>query len=311
MAVFATAEARPARTTPATVLAPSTPAPSATPEQTALPASSVTSKTRGDDVLLQFEAFLQSEAKEYRDSLEGILRHLEWIIGILGGLAVAVFAGLGYKSAKDIRAQVNARFRTSIDALVDQRVEELDTLIKSNRKRVEEIFAETNLLVGKISNFTAAWTYAFSLLEQPSKEQRYELARRDAKRQLEAVRGDFPHWRHLGIMLARLHAHFEDYEGAVKVLTDVINEREKRHLPHGIDYAALLYSRACYQNRWAEKLEREDEEHAEQLRTAAWSDLNSSIKSDPENLKEAIGDDDLKTLWNNANRKRDSLKADD
>jgi hypothetical protein len=281
----------------------------------ATPAGSVSSSAtappvvRGEDSLLQFESMLQSEAKEFREYLERTLDELKWAVGIFGALAVAAFTWLNYKSGKDIRAQVNARFRTSIDALVDQRVEELDKLVKSNRERLEANMAETNNLMGKIAEFAAAWTGAFTLLEQPSKDERYELARLDAKRQLEAMRPTFPYWRHLGILLARLYVHFGDYEGAVSVLNDVIAEREKRYLPHGMDYGALLYSRACYKNRLAEKFESTDEEGAEQLRTAAWNDINSSVESDPANLREAVGDADLATLWNNANRKKDSLKT--
>lgn len=281
----------------------------ATPAGSVLPSATAPSVIRGDDSLLQFESMLLSEAKGYREYLEKTLDNLKWAIGIFGGLALVAFTWLNYKTGKDVRAQVNARFRTSIDDLVNKRVEELDTLVQSNRKRVEEISVETNQLMGRIANFVAVWTNAFVLLDLRSKDEQYELARRDAMRQLEAVRRDFPHWRHLGIVLGRLHKHFGDYKGAVDALTDVIDERDRRHLPHGIDYAALLYSRACYQNRLAETCERENEEEAERLRAAAWHDLRASVGDDPENAAEANVDQDLTSLWDNTNRKKGSLKT--
>jgi hypothetical protein len=280
-----------------------------TPEARVLPTASTPQVIRGDDVLLQFESMLQSEAKAHREYLEKTLDTLKWAVGIFGTLAVVAFTWLNYKSGKDIRTQVNSRFRTTIDALVDKRVAELDALVHSNRERLEANMAETNAWMGRIGDFAAVWSTAFTLLEQPTKDERYELARRDAQRQLEALRPFFPHWRHLGILLARLHVHFGDYEAAINLLTEVIAEREKRNLPHGIDYAALLYSRACYKNRLAEKRQSTDEEGAEQLRTTAWNDLKSSIKSDSGNFREAMSDVDLTTLWNNTNRKKDSLEA--
>src|SRR5438094_914847 len=59
------------------------------------------SPSRSDDVLLQFESILQSEAKAHGEYLRDTLDHLQWIVGIFGGIALGIFTWLNFKSGKD------------------------------------------------------------------------------------------------------------------------------------------------------------------------------------------------------------------
>lgn len=279
--------------------------------ETALPPGAIASVSpvadHKNDSLLQFESALQSEAKAHREYLKETLDDLKWTVGVFVTLALAAFTWLNYKSGKEVREHVNARFKAGLDDLVNEKLGKFDIFLAENRSKIEQNVLETNRLVDRTADFTSAWTYAFLLLQEPSKTEDFELARRDAMRQLEALRADFPHWRHLGIMLARLNVYFGEYDSAIDILTTVISEREKRGLPHGIDYSALLYSRACYENRAAEQCSRRQENRAHRLRVAAWRDINLSVQADPENLAEALLDKDLETLWNRTTRRKNLL----
>lgn len=276
-------------------------------------AASVSAATTApaEDPILKLEFALESEAKDHREYLKTTFDHLIWAVGILVTLGLALGAGgltwMNYRSQKDVRTQVNARFKTSVEAIVNERLEKFDDFLASRQEKVGQSIGEMSLLLNRTSDFTSAWTFAYLLLERASTGDRNNLAVKDAMRQLEAVRVDFPHWRHVGIMLARLHVYFGNYGPAIEVLTQVVLERDKRDLPHGIDYAALLYSRACYRNRVAEQWDAKSEEQADALRKTAWEDLNCSVKCDPGNREETDGDKDLDTLWNNTTRKKESL----
>jgi len=271
-----------------------------TPQSTAVPAPQ-------ENSVLEFERELREEAKEHREYLKDSLDQLKWAVGAIVVLGGAVFGWLNYKSRKEIRAEVNTRFKTTVETMFDERMAQFDKFLNANRAKIDETVRTTDELLGHTADFVSVFTYGFALLERPSKDNRLELARRDVLRQAEPLRVDFPHWRHLAILLARLHVHFGEEYAAIKILTETIEERDKRGLPRDMDYGALLFNRACYQNLAAKKLDNESKWRAEKLRADAWQDLKRSVEIDPENIPEALQEPDFEGLWNQKDRRKDFL----
>lgn len=214
------------------------------------------------------------------------------------------FLFLNWKGRREIRAQVNARFKTSVDAVIEERLARFDSFLEENRRKIEKTDRYLELIYDL--------TFAFHVLSVRLDDPEWDAARHDAKRGLLAWRRELADSRRLAILLGRLYKHFRDYDAAVRVLTETMAERDKKQMPQDVDYAALLYNRACYQTLNAAKLEHLQPQRARTLRSQAWKDLNFSIALEPENKSEAKGDPDLQTLWREW-RKEDlgSLKLSD
>ncbi len=280
-----------------------------TPTATASPAQDF------NTTFLQFETALRQEAKEHREFLKDSLDQLK-IIG--GGLVVSagiIFGLLNIKTGRDIRAQVNARFKGTVDAMLNERMEEFDADVEQakkrvgeNTKKIEQIREEQLRLIDRFADFASDLTFAFHVLSEKSTDRVWQAERRASQQQLEARRRDFPTLRRLGILLGRIHKHFGEYDLAINVLTEVMQARDDRQMPQDIDYAALLYNRACYRNRAAEEAQKKhDLANAQVFRKDAWLDLNRSVQIDSNNGPEAFDDKDFETLWNDHDRKKGAL----
>lgn len=292
-------------------------APSATtPASLAKPdATTISGQQDAGNPVLQLQAILHEEAKEHREYLRDSLDELKWVVGGIVLIGGGILAWLNYKSGKEIRAQVNSRFKASVDDLLDERLGQFNTFLERSRKQVEESVIEVDHVLERIGDYASVWANGFTLLREAAKSAGVEKdsagldrALRDAIRQLERLRVFFPHWRHLGILIGRIYKHFLEYEDAIKVLTQVIEEREKRELPHELDYSALVYNRACYRNLEAAEYEKKGQsQRAHALRAEAWQDLIESVGIDAANISEATEDPDFQGLWNDTDRKRDAL----
>jgi tetratricopeptide (TPR) repeat protein len=130
-----------------------------------------------------------------------------------------------------------------------------------------------------------------------------------AMKKAEECQEKFPANRMLGILYARLERTVNGYKKAIERLNLFISAWDQSHKPHDADYAALLFNLACYQNKRAEELDANNEkEAAEKLRQEAWEKLRESCKDDPQNVAEAKGDEDLKSLFNATIRNKEMLR---
>jgi DNA anti-recombination protein RmuC len=128
--------------------------------------------------ILEFERELREEAKEHREYLKDSLDQLKWAVGAIVVLGGAVFGWLNYKSRKEIRAEVNTRFKTTVETMFDERMGQFDRFLNSNTTKIDETIKKTDQLLGRTADFVSVFTYGFALLERPSKDDRLELARR-------------------------------------------------------------------------------------------------------------------------------------
>jgi hypothetical protein len=258
----------------------------------------VTPKTQDiNTTVLQLETALSEEAKEHREFLRDSLDEMKWFVAIMAGLAIAILTLLNLKSAKDIRTQVNARFKADVDALVTDKVAQFETFVEQNKKKIEETSTQLNELSASFGDLVEGLTLSFAALDKHRIGAEWDASRRDAIRKLEALRNKFPVMRTVGILVGRLHASFDDHEVAIKALAEVQEERDRRRMAPDSDYAALLYNKACYRNRLAEKAEKQNDfSAAQKFRTDAWNDLSCSVQFDPTNKSQAISDPDLETL---------------
>jgi sulfur transfer complex TusBCD TusB component (DsrH family) len=238
--------------------------------------------------ILQYQTALRTETQEYRRSLQEGMDQVKWVISIAVPVVGGIFLLLNWKSGRDIRSQVNARFKVAVEDQIEQRMAGLDSYVEENRKRIEQ----TDQFLELIYDLT----FAFHVLSVKLDDPEWDAARRDAERRLQEWRRQLPDSRRLAILLGRLYKHFCKYDAGVRVLTEVMAERDKRLLPQDGDYAALLYNRACYETLQASRLEKSDRQ-ARALRNQAWKDINFSIALEPDNKAEAEADPDFASLW--------------
>jgi hypothetical protein len=242
-----------------------------------------------NSTLLQYEAALRSAGEQHHKFIEHEIDLLRWVISITVPVVGAIFLFLGWKGRREIRAQVDARFKTSVDVVIGERLARFDRFLDENSRKIEKTDHYLELIYDL--------TFAFHVLSVRLDDPEWDAARHDAEVKLQVWRRELPDSRRLAILLGRLYKHFRNYEAGIRVLSDAMVERDRKHMLRDIDYAALLYNRACYQALNAEQMERSNASRARTLRYQAWKDLNLSIALDPDNHKEAIADPDLQTLW--------------
>jgi hypothetical protein len=178
----------------------------------------VTPKTQDiNTTVLQLETALSEEAKEHREFLRDSLDEMKWFVAIMAGLAIAILTLLNLKSAKDIRTQVNARFKADVDALVTDKVAQFETFVEQNKKKIEETSTQLNELSASFGDLVEGLTLSFAALDKHRIGAEWDASRRDAIRKLEALRNKFPVMRTVGILVGRLHASFDDHEVAIRV----------------------------------------------------------------------------------------------
>lgn len=260
-------------------------------EVSSTPQAATSPQTPADvnTTVLHYQAALRSAAEQHHRFIQYEIEQLKWVISLTVPIVGAIFVFLNWKGRREIRAQVNARFKTSVDAEIDERLARFDSFLDENRRKIER----TDRYVELIDDMT----FAFHVLSVRLDDPEWDAARHDAKRALLEQRRELPDSRRLAILLGRLYKHFRDYDAAVRVLTETMAERDRKQMPQDRDYAALLYNRACYQTLNAAKLEPLQPQRARTLRSQAWKDLNFSIALEPENKSEAKADLDLQTLW--------------
>jgi len=144
--------------------------------------------------------------------------------------------------------------------------------------------------------------FALSHFEQPQKTfepSTIRLAIERSKKCLEL----FPTHRTLAILVGRLHRELNDYDSAIRVLEQFLENAKRVGSVPELDISAILYNLACYKNLKANQMENREE--SESLRQDAWEALKKSCRIDPLNRDEAKEDDDFKSLF--ASRNRESL----
>src|SRR5579862_1774230 len=273
-----------------------------------------------DQILLQYEVALNTEAKAHRDYLKESFDQFKLFAVGLVALGAAIFTWLNLNNSKEIRAQVDARIKSDVETSFNKQLAEFNGFLEQNKKKIEDIaramdkvrndqqksIHEVDRLTERFAEIASTLTYGFSALVEKSDGPEWQSARREAIRQIEILRREFPHWRRVGILLGRLHVRLGEYNDAIRVLTEVMDARDGKRMHPDADYAGLLYNRACYRNRVAEKENGQAESEAK--RVAAWKDLERSVKIDPENRSEAFRDPDFHSLWNDSDRKRENLE---
>ena len=290
-------------------------APAASPSPSMQPASATPKSADANTTVLQFEAFLREEAKNHEQFLKDSLEQLKWFLGVIVILGGGILTWLNIKSRKEIRAQVNERFKVSLDAVVADRLSQFNEFLEANKRQIDESTKKTDKvreeqlkLTDRFAELASDLTFAFHVLDQKLTGKQWEAARRTAMKRLEGQRRLFPDLRGAAILLGRLHKLFGEYGSAVNVLTETMQERDKRNLVQNTEYADLLYNRACYRNRAAEKAaENRDSIGAAALREQAWLDLNRAVRIDPNNKADAFDDGDFDTLWNKRDREKSAL----
>jgi hypothetical protein len=119
----------------------------------------------------------------------------------------------------------------------------------------------------------------------------------------------FPTNRFLGICMGRLAKARGDLDRAVEILQQFsdayAHDRAKAGLPLDKDYAAFFFNKACYENLMARKAG--TPVAAETARNRSWDDLRKFLQYDSATKQTDLADPDLEGLFNETNRKKESL----
>ncbi|MEY2547932.1 MAG: hypothetical protein QOD64_514, partial [Verrucomicrobiota bacterium] len=156
-----------------------------------------------NSLMLQYQTALSSADEKHRHFIEYEWEQLKWIIAVAAPIIGVIFLLLNWKGRREIRTQVNARFKTVVDAEIEDRLSRFDSFLEQNRKKIEE----TDRFIELVYDLT----YAFHVLSVKLDDPEWEAARRDAEKSLQAWRGEMPSSRRLGILLGRLYKRLNDY----------------------------------------------------------------------------------------------------
>ena len=121
----------------------------------------------------------------------------------------------------------------------------------------------------------------------------HDSDRTRAIQSLLALRDKYPTDRYLSLYLGRLYKAREDHESAVSAMSFFISAKGSKE---DIDYADLLFNRACYRALHATRLEGDAKTACI---TVALDDLERSIRLSPDNADAARADGDFAALQTN------------
>ncbi len=200
-------------------------------------------------------------------------------------ISLGVVSGfLGYRVLRSVAQRVEKQIQ-EVEARTDRKIQEsvarveatTEKKIAENAMRAEYFEAvNLGLLVAENRNAPlSANLEAISRLEEFVKQA--------------------PDDRQASIILSNIYAKTEDYDKAIKILTDLINVLETKGPGRKMDVGDALYNRACMLNLMADK-HSEDTQRRQELRQKTFEDLESAVQLSPLNKEQAKSDTDLKSL---------------
>lgn len=112
---------------------------------------------------------------------------------------------------------------------------------------------------------------------------------------LERIVKRTPNDRQANIILANIYARSEDYEAAIRILTQLIEVLQTEGEARRNDIGDALYNRACMTNLIIKGLPKDSPQRVE-LKNQLYRDLEDSFNLSPSNRNEAQTDPDLQDL---------------
>ncbi len=107
--------------------------------------------TDPNEIVMKYEEFLREETKLHREYTQ---KYYDMILKLLGALGVAVggvLTWLNWKSKEDIKKQVNVQFEKTVQGLLDEKLRQIDNLIKTGKEKSEKQFEDIGKIILELS----------------------------------------------------------------------------------------------------------------------------------------------------------------
>lgn len=107
--------------------------------------------TDPNEIVIKYEQFLREETKLHREYTQ---EYYSLILKLLAGIGVVVggiLTWLNWKSKESIKKQVNDQFKETVQDILDEKLKQIDTLIKNGKEKSSKQFEEINKLILELS----------------------------------------------------------------------------------------------------------------------------------------------------------------
>ncbi len=119
--------------------------------QTTTAPSTPQKTTDPNETVMKYEEFLRDETKLHREYTQ---EYYDMIWKLLGGLGIViggVLTWLNWKSKEDIKKQVNAQFKETVQGLLDEKLKQIDNLIKEGKEKSAKQFEDIGRIILELS----------------------------------------------------------------------------------------------------------------------------------------------------------------
>jgi len=113
--------------------------------------NSIQQQSDPNETILKYEDFLRKETEAHRQYTQDYYSLILKTLSALSVIVIGVFAWLNWKSKSDIKKQVNEYFKDTIQGLLDEKLSQIDGIIKDNKEKSLKQFEEINKLLLELS----------------------------------------------------------------------------------------------------------------------------------------------------------------
>lgn len=103
--------------------------------------------TDPNETVIKYEEFLRNETKLHREYTQEYYDMIWKLLGALGIVIGGVLTWLNWKSKDDIKQQVNAQFKETVQGLLDDKLKQIDNLIQEGKEKSSKQFEEINKII--------------------------------------------------------------------------------------------------------------------------------------------------------------------
>jgi hypothetical protein len=103
-------------------------------------------------------------------------------------LGIGIFTFLNIKSARDIRTQVNQRFKADVETLIAKKVAQFEKFIEETQTRITGTETKLHELSGSLHDLIDGITFAFAALDENRNGSQWDPARRVTRHAFKPVK---------------------------------------------------------------------------------------------------------------------------
>ena len=104
-----------------------------------------------NETVMKYEQFLREETKLHREYTQEFYDMIWKLLGALGIVIGGVLTWLNWKSKEDIKKQVNAQFKETVQGLLDDKLKQIDNLIQDGKEKSAKQFEDIGKIILELS----------------------------------------------------------------------------------------------------------------------------------------------------------------